>query len=115
MPGGFESDVTVRTRDLRVGAIGAGMIMADVHLEAYRQAGFPRRRHRVADGVERPLAGRERYDIPTVHASPLELIADPNVDIVDIAFPPDKQPDAHSRRARAGARAGASSPRSHSR
>ena len=41
MPGGFEPDVTVRTRGLRVGCIGAGMIMAECHLAAYKEAGFP--------------------------------------------------------------------------
>ena len=40
MAGGFEPDVTVRTRDVRVGCVGAGMIMAECHLAAYREAGF---------------------------------------------------------------------------
>ena len=88
----FAPDVEVRETSLRIGAIGAGMIMADVHLEAYRQAGFDvvaiasRTEHRA-----RALA--DRYGIPTVHSTPLELIADPDVDIVDIAYPPDLQPD----------------------
>lgn len=88
---GFAPDVTVRERGYRIGAIGAGMIMADVHLEAYRLAGF----HVAAlasrtEAKARALA--ERYGIPTVHATPLDLIADPEIDIVDIAFPPDQQP-----------------------
>ena len=87
----FAPDVTVRERGYRIGAIGAGMIMADVHLEAYRQAGFTVTA--IASRTEskaRELA--ERYGIPTVHRTPEELIADPEVDIVDIAFPPDLQP-----------------------
>lgn len=88
----FAPDVEIRESGFRIGAIGAGMIMADVHLEAYRQAGF----HVVAiasrtESKARALA--ERYDIPTVHPTPLDLIADEHVDIVDIAFPPDQQPE----------------------
>ena len=37
----FEPDVTVRSRNHRIGCIGAGMIMAECHLAAYREAGFP--------------------------------------------------------------------------
>ena len=37
----FEPDVSVRCRDYRIGCIGAGMIMAECHLAAYAQAGFP--------------------------------------------------------------------------
>src|SRR6187402_439977 len=62
----FAPDVTVRERGYRIGAIGAGMIMADVHLEAYRQAGFTVTA--IASRTEskaRELA--ERYGIPTVH------------------------------------------------
>ncbi|GAA1699196.1 Gfo/Idh/MocA family oxidoreductase [Microbacterium sediminicola] len=87
----FAPDVTVRESGYRIGAIGAGMIMADVHLEAYRLAGFPV----VAIASRTPAnaaAVAERYGIPTVHQTPLELIEDPEVDIVDIAFPPDQQP-----------------------
>lgn len=88
---GFTPDVEVREAGLRIGAIGAGMIMADVHLEAYRQAGFSV----VAIASRTPEKARalaERYGIPTVHSTPEELIADEGVDIVDIAFPPDQQP-----------------------
>jgi predicted dehydrogenase len=88
----FEPDVTVRERGYRIGAIGAGMIMADVHLEAYRLAGFPV--VAIASRTEsKARALAERYGIETVHANPIDLIKDPNVDIVDIAFPPDRQPE----------------------
>ncbi len=33
-----------------------------------------------------------RWGIPTVHDTPEALIADPEVEILDIAFPPDQQP-----------------------
>jgi predicted dehydrogenase len=35
----------------------------------------------------------ERWGIPKVHRTPAELIEDPEVQIVDIAFPPDQQPE----------------------
>jgi glutamyl-tRNA reductase len=38
---GFEPDVNVRTREYRIGCVGAGMIMAECHLAAYKEAGFP--------------------------------------------------------------------------
>ncbi|BDV31446.1 Gfo/Idh/MocA family protein [Microbacterium terricola] len=87
----FAPDVEVRESGYRIGAIGAGMIMADVHLEAYREAGFTVAA--IASRTEsKARALAERYSIPTVHATPLELIADTDIDIIDIAFPPDQQP-----------------------
>jgi predicted dehydrogenase len=88
----LEPDVRVRARSHAIGAIGAGAIMADQHLEAYRLAGFP-----VVAIASRTRANAaavaERYGIETVHESPRELILDPRVEIVDIAFPPDRQPE----------------------
>jgi predicted dehydrogenase len=89
---GFAPDVEIREKRFRIGAIGAGMIMAENHLEAYRQAGFEVTA--IASRTpEKAQALAERYGIGTVHATPRELIADPAVDIVDIAFPPDQQPE----------------------
>ncbi|WP_416223157.1 Gfo/Idh/MocA family protein [Tianweitania sp.] len=88
----FEPDVTVRTRDYRIGAIGAGMIMSECHLAAYKQAGFT-----VAAIASRTKANAqevaERWDIPTVHDTPEALIEDPSIEIIDLAYPPDQQPD----------------------
>jgi len=88
---GFAPDVTVRSRGFTIGAVGAGMIMAECHLAAYREAGF-----RVGAIASRTPAKAqkvaERWDIPKVHATPEELIADPGVEILDLAFPPDQQP-----------------------
>lgn len=87
----LQPDPEIRSRDYRIGAVGAGMIMAECHLEAYRQAGFPvvaiasRTKSRAAE-----VAGR--YGIPTVHDTPEALIEDADVDIVDIAYPPHLQP-----------------------
>src|SRR5215207_6459138 len=85
----FEPDVKVRTKSYKIGCIGAGMIMAECHLAAYKEAGFP-----VVAIASRTKANAEkvgkRWGIPTVHATPEELIEDPSVEIIDLAFPPDQ-------------------------
>ncbi|EHK57170.1 Gfo/Idh/MocA family protein [Allomesorhizobium alhagi] len=87
----FEPDVKVRNREYRIGCIGAGMIMAECHLAAYKEAGFP-----VVAIASRTKANArkvaERWDIPTVHDTPEKLIEDSQVEIIDLAFPPDQQP-----------------------
>jgi predicted dehydrogenase len=87
----FEPDVKVRTKKYRIGCIGAGMIMAECHLAAYKQAGFP-----VAAIASRTKANAEkvakRWGIPNVHDTPEQLIEDPDIEIIDLAFPPDQQP-----------------------
>lgn len=88
---GFKPDVEVRVKDYRIGAIGAGMIMAECHLAAYKEAGFT-----VAAIASRTKSRAEsvasRWGIPTVHDTPDALIKDPDVEILDIAYPPDQQP-----------------------
>jgi predicted dehydrogenase len=87
----FQPDVEVRSRDYKIGCIGAGMIMAECHLAAYKEAGFP-----VVAIASRTKANAEkvaeRWEIPTVHDTPEALIEDETVDIIDLAFPPDQQP-----------------------
>ena len=88
---GFQPDVKVRTKKYKIGCIGAGMIMAECHLAAYKEAGFP-----VAAIASRTKANAEkvakRWGIPKVHDTPEQLIEDPTVEIIDLAFPPDQQP-----------------------
>jgi predicted dehydrogenase len=88
---GFEPDVRIRSRDYKIGCVGAGMIMAECHLAAYKEAGF-----NVAAIASRTRANAEkvaqRWAIPVVHDTPEQLIADPTVEIIDLAFPPDQQP-----------------------
>jgi predicted dehydrogenase len=88
---GFEPDVKVRTRDYKIGCIGAGMIMAECHLAAYKEAGFP-----VVAVASRTKANAEkvakRWGIPKVHTTPEDLIRDETIEILDIAYPPDQQP-----------------------
>jgi predicted dehydrogenase len=65
--------------------------MADVQLNAYAEARFPV----VAIASRTPARAKEvakRWAIPTVHETAQELIENPEVEIVDIAFPPDQQP-----------------------
>jgi len=66
--------------------------MADVQLLAYATTGFPvvaiasRRAEKAAEVAH-------RWKIATVHETPHQLIENPSVEIVDIAFPPDQQPE----------------------
>ena len=90
-PLGFAPDPAIRTNDMAIGCIGAGMIMAECHLAAYKAAGF-----RVAAIASRTPAKAaalaERWAIPRVHQTPESLIADPAIEILDIAYPPGLQP-----------------------
>lgn len=87
----FAPDVKIRAKHYRIGCVGAGMIMAECHLAAYRQAGFP-----VVAIASRTKANArkvaDRWGIPKVHDTPEKLIEDKDVEIVDLAFPPDRQP-----------------------
>jgi predicted dehydrogenase len=78
--------------DWRIGCLGAGFIMRDCHLVAYRNAGF----NPVAIASRNPDNAREvakRHDIATVHADADALLADRNIEVLDIAVPPDLQPE----------------------
>jgi len=89
---GFTPDAPIRSRDLRIGCIGAGMIMAECHLAAYKDAGFPV--VAIASRTkDRAASVAERWGIGKVHDTPKALIEDPEVEIVDLAFPPDQQPE----------------------
>jgi len=78
--------------DFGIGAVGAGFIMRDVHLKAYADAGFKV----VAITSQRPEIAREVADlrgIPRVCESLEDMLDDAAVEILDIAVPPDKQPE----------------------
>ncbi len=78
--------------DYRIGAIGAGFIMRDIQLPAYRKAGF----QVVALASRTPEIAREVADvrgIPKVYDSITELLQDETLEILDIAVPPDRQVD----------------------
>jgi len=76
-----------RRKDFRIGCIGAGFIMRDCHLVAYRQAGF----NPVAIAARDPAKARavaEQHGIARCHATVAELLADPAVEVLDVAVPP---------------------------
>src|ERR1700736_566541 len=80
-----------RRKDFRIGCIGAGFIMADCHLVAYRQAGF----NPVAIASRDPARARavaRRHGIPRSHGTLADLLADESVEVLDVAVPPDVQP-----------------------
>jgi predicted dehydrogenase len=76
--------------DFRIGCIGAGFIMRDCHLVAYKDAGFNPVAITSLD-MEESKAVAERHHIPKVYGTWQELIDDTEIEIVDIAIPPDKQ------------------------
>ena len=77
-------------RDFRIGCIGAGFIMRDCHLVAYRDAGF--NPHATTSlSLEESKTIAVRHHIPKVYRTWQELIEDPEIEIVDIAIPPDAQ------------------------
>jgi predicted dehydrogenase len=75
---------------LGIGVVGAGFIVRDCHLPAYRQAGFRvvGITSRTRETAEEVAAARE---IPQVHETLESLLDDPAVTIVDIAVPPTAQ------------------------
>src|SRR5213592_3955054 len=81
-----------RRKDFRIGCIGSGFIMRDCHLVAYRQAGF----NPVAIAARDPArasAVAQLHGIPRCHATVDDLLADKEVEVLDIAVPPDVQPE----------------------
>jgi len=76
--------------DFGIGAVGAGFIMRDVQLKAYAGAEF-----KVAGITSRTLEiAREVADlhgIPRVYETLGEMLRDPDIQILDIAVPPDRQ------------------------
>lgn len=79
-----------KKKDYRIGAIGAGFIMRDCHLVAYRHAGY----NVVGITSRPPDQAREvarLRDIPKVYETTAELLADSSIEIVDIAVPPHIQ------------------------
>src|SRR5262249_55697108 len=80
-----------RRMDFRIGCIGAGFILRACHLGAYRPAGF----NPVAIAARDPNRAQvvaTQHGIPRCHHSIAELLADADVEILDIAVPPDAQP-----------------------
>lgn len=78
--------------DYGIGCIGAGFIMRDVHMAAYDEAGF----NVVAIASRTPQnaeTAAKMWNVPKVYPTWQELLEDPAVEIVDIAYPPHLQLD----------------------
>lgn len=74
----------------KIGAIGAGFIMKDIQLLAYNDAGF----ETVAIASRTPAHAKEAAQergVPRVYDTWRELLADGDIEVLDIAFPPDQQ------------------------
>jgi len=78
-------------KSVGIGCIGSGFIMADIHLVAYRNAGFNPVAI-TARNIEHARQVAHRHKIPKSYEEYHQLLADPDVDVVDIAVPPDIQP-----------------------
>lgn len=76
--------------DYGIGCIGSGFIMRDVQLVSYQDAGL----NVVAIASRTPANARQAAQargIETVYDEWRELLADPRVEILDVAYPPDQQ------------------------
>jgi len=91
-----------RRRDWRIGCLGAGFIMRDCHLVAYRNAGFNPVAIASRD-VGRAAEVAKLHGIPVTHDRVDDLLRDPSVEVLDIAVPPDVQPDLLRRAVELGA------------
>jgi predicted dehydrogenase len=80
-----------KRKDFRIGCIGAGFIMRDCHLLAYQNAGFNPVAITSRDTAKAKSVA-EQYRIPKVYASVEELLADTDIEVLDVAVPPDVQP-----------------------
>lgn len=75
-------------RDMAIGCIGSGFIMADCHLVAYRQAGFNPVAI-VSRNKANSQAVADRHGIKKVYSDYKDLLNDPEIAVLDIAVPPD--------------------------
>ena len=79
-----------RRLDWRIGVAGAGFIVNECHLVAYRKAGF----NPVAIGARTRARAEEaarRHEIARVHENPEALLDDPSIEVLDLAVPPAAQ------------------------
>jgi predicted dehydrogenase len=78
------------TSKLGIGLIGAGFIMRDVHMAAYNQAGYN------IVGIASRTKGNAQsaatqWGISNVYESWQDLLKDPRIEVLDIAYPPHLQ------------------------
>lgn len=80
------------TRTFRIGVIGAGKIVRECHLPAYRAAGWEvvRIASRTAEAAQRAAID---FDIPAASGDLADVIADERVEVVDISLPSHLHPE----------------------
>src|ERR671914_337987 len=79
-----------KDKSVGIGCVGAGFIMADCHLVAYRNAGF----NPVAIASKDPKKARAvaaRHSVPGAYNTYEEVLDDRRVQVLDVAVPPDVQ------------------------
>jgi len=79
-----------RRKDFRIGILGSGFIVNECHLVAYRKAGF----NPVAiasRNVENAIRVAKLHNIPTVYENYEQLLDNPEIEVLDIAVPPNAQ------------------------
>lgn len=79
-----------KDKSIPIGCIGSGFIMADCHLVAYRNAGLnpiaiASRTRKNAQAVA------DRHQIPNVYTTYQQMLENKDIQVVDVAVPPDKQ------------------------
>jgi len=77
-------------KDFRIGILGSGFIVNDCHLVSYRKAGF----NPVAIASrsrENAAKVAARHSIPKVYDTYEQLLRDPEIEVLDIAVPPNAQ------------------------
>src|SRR4051794_1719532 len=79
-----------KKRDWRIGIVGAGFIVNDCHVPAYRKAGFNpvAIASRTREAAERVA---KNYSIPKAFGNYDELLDDTSIEVIDIAVPPNAQ------------------------
>src|SRR5437868_12371986 len=77
-------------KDFRIGILGSGFIINDCHLVAYRKAGL----NPVAIAsrkMENAARVAQRHGIARVHETYEQLLDDKDIEVLDIALPPNAQ------------------------
>ena len=77
-------------KDFRIGILGAGFVIDNCHLVAYRKAGFNpvAIASRTKASAERVA---QRHGIAKVYEAPEQLLDDASIEALDIAVPPMRQ------------------------
>lgn len=77
-------------KDLRIGVLGSGFIVDECHLVAYKRTGF--NAFGIASrSLENAARVAARHSLPQVYTSYDEILADPAIDVLDLAVPPQHQ------------------------